>query len=99
VDRKPIGVPEYTYKRSGVLIGAWTIYSVHRLIVVLATLIVSGAVGGVSGRLERAAIQEWLDTHVQAHPAAVPNQNQTGSLVTEDGNSPVAVCSTFNSEQ
>jgi len=48
---------------------------VHWLIVVLATLFVSGAVGGVSGRLERAAIQEWLDTHVQAHPAAAPNQN------------------------
>lgn len=30
---------------------------------------------GISGRLERAAIQEWLDTHVHAHRAAAPIQN------------------------
>ena len=30
---------------------------------------------GISGRLEKAAIQEWLETSVHTHPASTPTEN------------------------
>jgi len=30
---------------------------------------------GISGRLEKAAIQEWLETNVPTHPASMPAEN------------------------